>query len=160
MSNKEHKTVSARAHGIIISFRDVNKHKFVPYNEHVQNKQLYSKPVQPQVFNKFQETMYTQAIYGLGAYSEQQLKKMTPKERFEIIKRYSKAQAVIKRFKDALYENSMMNVLKQVFHHSELMQEFCSVKPEPILSQVINEQAIAQVLIQHGLLPQNFFKLA
>jgi hypothetical protein len=160
MSNKEHKTVSARAHGIIISFRDVNKHKFVPYNEHVQNKQLYSKPVHPQVFNTFQETMYVQALYGFGAYSEQQIQKMTPKERAEIIKRYSKAQAVIKRFKDAVYETTVMNLFKQLFHHSETMQEFCSIKPEPTLSKIINEQAIAELLIKHNLLPLNFFKLA
>lgn len=159
MSNKEHKTVSATTRGIIISFRDVNKHKYVPYNAHVERKQLYNKPLGPVLFNSVQDRLFTRTVYGLGAYTTQELKTMSPKTRSHVIRRYARTKAVITRLKDDFYEQNLLGMLKQIFHHSPLMQSFCT-KSEPIISQVLNDQTIAQALVKEGLLPKNFFQLA
>ena len=57
MSNNPHKAISANSKGIIISFRDVNKHKFIPYESKMVNSiqikgtAKYQKLDRP-VFNK------------------------------------------------------------------------------------------------------------
>ena len=160
MSKNEHKTVCANTRGIIVSFRDVNKHKFVPYNRTVEDKQLYGSVKYQSVFNKTQEKIYVQTVYGLDAFSYKEIKAMSVEQKSVIIQRYSRVQKVISKLKSDCYELSLMNLLKKVFHHSELMQEFCKAETTPIFSDILSQEQIAKVLVQKRLLPENFFQLA
>lgn len=160
MSKNEHKTVCANTRGIIVSFRDVNKHKFVPYNRTVEHKQLYGTVKYQSVFNKTQEKIYAQTVYGLDAFSYGEIKAMSVEQKSTIIRRYSIVQKVLSKLRNDFYEMNLLTLLKKVFHHSDLMQEFCKVETTPILSDVLSQEQIAKVLVQKRLLPENFFQLA
>lgn len=159
MIRKEHKTVCANTRGIIISFRDVNKHKFVPYNHVVEQKQLYGTVKYQPVFNHTQQKLYMETVYGFNAYSILEIRKMTQEQKSEVIKRYTRVQKIIARLKDEILESQLFGMLKKVFHHSELMQEICKADTKPIACQVLTEEHIAKVLVEKRLLPHNFFQL-
>ena len=159
MSKKEHKTVSAKTHGIIISFRDVNKHMYVPYSAAVERKQLYGTVKYQPVFNQNQERLYKETVYGLNAYTGVQIRQMSPAQKSYIIKRYTRVQYIISQLKNQLLENQLFTMLKKVFHHSELMQQICQAEVKPIACQVLTEEQIARILVEKKLLPENFFQL-
>lgn len=160
MSKKEHKTVSAKTHGIIISFRDVNKHMYVPYSAAIQQKQLFGTVKYQPVFNQNQEKLYKETVYGLNAYTGVQIRQMSAAQKSYIIKRYTRVQYIISQLKTQILENQLFDMLKKVFHHSELMQQICQAEAKPIACQVLTEEQIAKILVEKRLLPENFFQLA
>ncbi len=65
------KVISANSKGITITFRDVNKHKFVYYsnNDYVRKIQLHGttkyQKLEHTDFNKSQKRLYNVAVYGV-----------------------------------------------------------------------------------------------
>ena len=84
MPKNEAKTVSANSIGIVVSFTDINKHRYIPYSKAVREKQLHPNPKYQQttsVLNSIQKKMYDQCLYGLNQYSQEEIIKLSYKEK-------------------------------------------------------------------------------
>lgn len=167
------KTVCANSKGIIVSFRDANKHRFLPYeNQYVQQIQLKGSVKHPQlekpVFNKTQQKLYAEMVYGLGHYSAEDLKEMSPSKKFKILARYAKAQRVLNRWKQEIVHETVDSFLISLFPNSPITKALVQTKgydrelreTHSFKELGMDQQRIAGKLIEAGLLPTNFFQLA
>lgn len=115
-----HKTVCAGTEGIVISFRDANKHRFISYDnslvDEIQTtgKVKYQDIEQP-LFNKTQQELYAETVYGLSYYSDKDVKKMSKTKKFRVITRYSKAQRVLNRWKQEIVYEKVDKLLLTFF---------------------------------------------
>jgi len=172
MSNNPHKAVSANSKGIIISFRDVNKHKFIPYeSKMVKSIQIngtanYQKLERP-VFNKIQQKMYAEVIYGLNVYTNIQQKELSKERRMELISRYNKAQNVLNQWKKQIVDDKINTLLTILFPNSSIARDMCKIptyephhKDRHTFRELgLTQEKIAYKLIETGVLPDNFFNL-
>lgn len=173
MSINPHKTISANSGGIIISFRDVNKHQWLPFDSQaVKSVQIngtvkYQKLETP-VFNKYQDKLYAEAMHGLKAYSEKELSKMPVRLKDKIQMVASKAQYVLNNWKQEIVNQRVDNLLLTLFPHSKTVKQIAAVKgtdPSYYNQQTfkqlgISKKSIAEKLVQTRVLPENFFNLA
>ena len=168
------KTISANSKGITINFGDVNKHKFVYYNNNndvVKNIQLhgtvkYQKIHHPE-FNKIQERLYTEAVYGLKAIPNEVLMEM----RVEVIRNiqniHTRAKHVINNYKQEINNNNVDAFLSKLFPKSPIIKQMLNVKgtdpmikvPMSLRDLKITKNMLAQKLIEFKVLPENFFNL-
>lgn len=169
------KTISANSNGIIVSFRDVNKHKFIPYeNSEISKIQLfgivkYQKIEKKVFFNDIQKQLYQKVIHGFKAYSSEELTSMNKYNKLNIIISYSKTQRILKRWKQDIIFNSVDNFLKSMFPHSKTVKQIIEIKgylnDEDNVDNItfaeigIDRFQIANKLIEANLLPQNFYQL-
>ena len=78
------KTVSANSKGVVISYRDSNKHMFTAYaNTYVQRIQMegttkFQKAEIINYFTPLQKEMYSKVVYGFAAYTNEELNEMSP----------------------------------------------------------------------------------
>jgi hypothetical protein len=170
------KAITANSKGIIISFRDVNKHKFVEYqNSYVKNVQTfgtakYQRKEIEQAFNDIQRSLYQKTIYGFSAYSPEELNTLTHKEKQEIIVRYTKVQRILNKLKQETLYKAVDDFLLSLFPKSKTIKSMTNVSgflKEPVLEEEItfnqlgiSKFAIANKLVEYSLLPKNFFNLA
>lgn len=165
------KTVSANCKGIIISFSDVNKHRFLAY-EHVDKIQKYGKvkyqPLEKRPLNKTQQRLYSEVIYGLHYYEEEKVAMMTESKRRQIVDSYRKAQKVLNRWKQQLVNQTVNNFLLSLFPKSPIVKQMVSltstddeyIDNRSFKDLGITQKMVIEKLIEHQLLPNNFFKLA
>lgn len=170
MSN-QNKAVSANSRGIVVSFTDINKHKYIPYNKLVQERQLEPKPkyqhVEKSVFNAQQQKLYALSIYGLSVYNKEEIQKISPKERSRIIKNYNKIQVFLNKWKQEIVEAKTNKILLSIFHNSKIIKDLCSIDGyddsyidrHTFKELGLTQKVIAERLVKEGLLPRNFFKL-
>lgn len=172
MSHNPHKAISANSKGIVISFRDVNKHKFIPYQlDVVKDIQLkgtakYQK-LEKLVFNKTQQKMYSEVIYGLNVYSHIQIQQFSKEKRIEILERYNKAQDVLNEWKKQIVDHKLNNLLTLLFPNSAMAKRMCEIptydrhhKDTHTFKELgLTQEKIANKLIEVGVLPTNFFNL-
>jgi hypothetical protein len=172
MSNNPHKAVSANSKGIVISFRDVNKHKFIPYESpivksiQINGTNKYQKLERP-VFNKLQQQLYSEVIYGLNVYSDIQVKQLSQERRIELLERYNKAQDVLNEWKKQIVDHKLNNILSVLFFNSSIAKEMCKIptyerhhKDTHTFKELgLTQQKIAYKLVETGVLPDNFFNL-
>jgi hypothetical protein len=173
MSNPN-KTVSANSKGIVVSFGDVNKHKFIKYESSAVNKiQLYGtvkyQKIEQPGFNPIQEKLYYEAVYGLNFYTTDEIKSMSVEKKRSIIVLYTRVQKLFNRWKQeiickqvdafflALFPNSPFT--KFLVENSDYYDKNleCSLTLRDL--GVTNERIIAEKLVESKLLPYNFFKL-
>jgi hypothetical protein len=89
------KTISANSKGIVVSFGDVNKHRFIKYESTaVQQIQLYGtvkyQKIEETGFNPTQEKLYAEAMYGLNFYTAEEIKVMPAEKKRYVIVLYTK----------------------------------------------------------------------
>ena len=172
MSKFEHKAVSAKSRGIIVSFLDVNKHKFVRYSEYVEHVQITGTPkhprVQEPVFNKIQQQLYSEAVYGLNVYSYTQIQEMPEQRKKEIIKRYTITQRILNKWKQGIVQKAVDDFFVALFPKSPILKEFAKIDsydPKYLDRHTFRELGISQKdvadkLIEKRMLPNNFYQLA
>ena len=85
------KTISANSKGIVVSFGDVNKHKFIKYELTVVTQiQLYGtvkyQKIEQSGFNSTQEKLFAEAMYGLNFYTAAEIKVMPVEKKRHIVK--------------------------------------------------------------------------
>lgn len=170
MSKYQHKTVSANSRGIIVSFHDTKKHKFVNYsNEYVENVQVYGKqPYNTPLFNKVQQKLYGEVVYGLNVYTNTQIQQMPEHQKKTIIRRYTIAQRVINKFKQRVFQNLVDKFFLNLFPRSPILKAFSEIDaydPKEIDRHTFKELGITQKdvadkLLEKGLLPRDFYQLA
>ena len=168
MSKYQHKTVSANSRGIIVSFHDTKKHKFVSYSDYVQNVQVYGRqPYNTPVFNRVQQNLYGEVVYGLNVYTNAQIQQMPEHQKRAIIRRYTIAQRVINKFKQRVFQNLVDKFFMDLFPRSPFVKAFAEVDsydPKVIDRHTFKELGITQKdvadkLLEKGLLPKDFYQL-
>lgn len=168
------KTISANSKGITINFGDVNKHKFVYYNnnnEVVKRIQLngttkYQSIQQPE-FNKIQERLYTQAVYGLKAIPNEVLMEMRVEAIRNIQSIHTRAKHVINNYKQEQSNSMVDSFLSKLFPKSPIIKQMLNVKgtdpmikvPISLKDLKITKHMLAQKLVEFKVLPENFFNL-
>ena len=167
------KTVSANSKGIVVSFGDVNKHKFIKYESSaVQQIQLYGtvkyQKVEHPGFNSIQEKLFAEALYGLNFYTAEELKKMSAEKKRSVIVLYTRVQKLLNRWKQEIICTQVDTLLTALFPNSPIIKFISENKyydkdlecPFSLRDLgITSERVIAERLVQAKLLPYNFFKL-
>lgn len=174
MPTNPHKTVCATSRGIVTSFRDSYKHKFITYDKQspLYSLQVYARvkyqEVEKPVFNKVQQQLYAEIVYGLNYFSEEEKTTMPAKKRFSIMQSYKKAQRVLNYWKQELVNHRADVIMQKLFPNSPVTKVFvrtqgCNndyVDTHTFKELGINQIMIAERLVSAKLLPADFFKLA
>lgn len=168
------KTISANSKGILISFRDVNKHKFVYYsnNEDVrkiqQNGASKYQTVEHSEFNKVQQLLYNQAVYGLKSIPNEVLMQMQTTDIRAIETTHSKAKTVINEYKQEVSNSIVDSFFLKLFPKSNVTKAIVNTKGTDSSIGVnlslrdlkITPHMLAERLMRFNVLPENFFNLA
>lgn len=167
-----HKTVCASSKGIIISFRDANKHRFIPYESpvieeiqlhgHVKYQQLESP-----VFNKIQQKLYSEAVYGLSYFSKDAVEQMSKSKKLRVLAKYAKAQRILNRWKQEIVHTTVDTFLMAFFPHSSITKTLIDTTGYDRQSKEchsfkelgLTQEDVANKLIEVNLLPENFYQL-
>ena len=168
MKVNPHKTASASEKGIIISYRESNKHQFLSYQERSQMSkkpkyQQFSKPV----FNRIQQKLYAKTVYGPTYYTEKELSEMSKAAFQKISEDYDKVQRVLNQWKQEIVHEKVDKFLLALFPKSKLVKALTTYKGSDeklVFRQSFKELGLSQVeivnkLIQAKLLPENFYSL-
>lgn len=172
MFTKQEKTVSAVTNGMIISYSDAKKHKFVKYVNDIQTKGTvkYQK-IQREEFTPLQEKIYSRTVLGFKAYTSKELSKMTEKQKLDIKLNFTLVHRMLKRWKQDLIFNSIDNLLLSLFPKSSVAKAFANTKGYLQSNEIeeqdsltfkqlnVSKKRIADKLIEHNFLPQNFYQL-
>lgn len=166
-----HKTITANSKGIVVVFRDRNKHQYIPY-DYVQEIQLqghdkYQQHLEDPVFNKVQQRLYAQVLYGLQIYKPDELEKLSEKERNRIAATYKRVQFFLNKWKQEIVDQRCNRILSAIFPKSEIVKQICTVngynrayKDRHTFRDLgLTQELIAKKLVEGGFLPENFFQL-
>ena len=124
------KVISANSKGIIISFRDVNKQKFVYYNDNpvVNHKSTPKKITKNFGLNQLQHRQYNQVVYGLKAIPQEVLMEMKTEAIKRIHNQHLKAKEIINNFKQEVSNQLVDNLLMKLFPRSTVAKQMRNVK--------------------------------
>jgi hypothetical protein len=167
------KTVSASSKGIIISFRDANKHRFMPYENSVvediqhQGHKKYQQ-IEAPVFNQLQQKLYAEAVYGLSFYSSEAVQQMSKSKKLRVLAKYAKAQRILNRWKQEIVHEKVDSLLLALFPNSLITKILVETKgydrqvreSHTFKELGLTQQDVANKLIEVNLLPANFYQLA
>lgn len=174
MYNNPNKTASANSKGIVISFRDSEKHKFFPYeSSYVKSIQTeghtrYQKvEVEKPVFSAQQQKMYAEVVYGLGYFPPEVAKTMNEHTKSRLLTRFNKAQRILNRWKQEITNQKVDSFLLAMFPDSPVTKVFVETKghhrdlkaTQSFKELGLTQEKIAEKLIEVRLLPSNFFEL-
>jgi hypothetical protein len=165
------KTISVFSTGMVVSFTDTQKHTYVPFNRSFQ--QLQTEPVvkyqkiQAVEFNKLQEHIYCQAVYGFAYFSEDALVKMSKEKKKRIMITYCKVQRALEKLKQETLNSAVDDFLSSLFPKSKFIKQLSTVKKSDPAFRCsfefkelgITKFKIAIFLVEAGLLPKDFFQL-
>lgn len=166
-----HKTVCAGKEGIIIAFRDVNKHRFIAYDNLLDEVQTAGttkyQHVEDPVFNKIQQKLYAETVYGLNYFSEKEVKDMTKSKKLRVLARYAKAQRILNRWKQEIVYEKVDKFLLAFFPNSPITKALVDTKghdrnaheSHTFKELGLTQEDVASKLIEVNLLPRNFFQL-
>lgn len=173
MKKNPEKTVSANSNGIVISYRDVNKKTFIPYeNEMVNAIQTvgtvrYQKIETTVQFSPKQKELYQKVVYGFKAYTPQEISEMSEKKKIDVTTTYTKANRILRKWKQDMVFNALDDMLSTLFPKSKIVEQMVQTKGYieegkeeiPFKDLGVPLKNIADRLIQFGLLPKNFYQL-
>jgi hypothetical protein len=168
------KTISANSKGITINFGDVNKHKFVYYSnsEDVrkiqQNGTRKYQSLEATEFNKVQQHLYNQAVYGLKSFPNVVIMEMKVEKIKSVQAMHLKAKEVINRLKQEVAAENIDSFLMKLFPNSPVIKQMINTKGTDSFINVntslkdlkITPFMLAKRLVYHRVLPENFFNLA
>lgn len=170
----QEKAVSANSNGIVISFRDVNKHQFIkyeiPYVKEVQlNGTVKYQKIEEVPFTPKQKELYLKVIYGFNGYTEKEMSWLPERVKAKISNRFVIAQRILNKWKQEILFEGLDGLLLSLFPHSKVIKQIISTKgiclgisseDEISFKELgITKIQIAEKLIKHNLLPQDFFQL-
>lgn len=137
----------------------------------VKNIQLYGQAkyqeLETPVFNRKQQRLYAEVVYGITMYTEAELSRIPGNVKYDIIQRFKKAQVVLNEWKQQIVEQSVNKFLENIFPKSSTVKVFNSIQGAdatlkcklPFKELGINQQMIAEKLVSTGMLPKDFFQL-
>lgn len=170
------KSISANSNGIIVSYGDANKHQFMRYETpaHIKKIQLegtvkYQKVEEEVKLSPKQKDLYSKVMYGFKAYTKEEIAVMSKSKRTNVTITYTKAQRVLRNWKQDLTFSFIDRLLLSMFPKSPIVKQMCQVdghidevaKEDDISFKDlgISQQQIINKLIQFELLPQNFYQV-
>ena len=167
------KTISANAKGIIVCFRDCNKHKYMPYqSKYVKSIQTMGTSktyeLEKPVFNRVQQQLYGEVIYGLSVFSQEQIQKLPVGRKARILIINKRAQHFLNRLKQEIIDDQVSQFFSKLFPKSSIAMQMSQTKgyDRGYKSKLtfkelgLTQEMIAKKLIEAGFLPSNFFQLA
>lgn len=174
--NNQSKTISCNSNGLVISYGDANKHQFMRYEtpSHIKKIQLegtvkYQKIEEQTKFSPKQKDLYDKVLYGFKAYTKEEVAQMSERAKINVTVTYTKAQRILRNWKQDITFSNLDRFLLSLFPKSPIVKAMCATKGH--LDEIskedeisfkdlgINQDAIANKLIEFGLLPKNFYQL-
>lgn len=176
MSRNQNKTISCNSNGIVISYGDANKHQFMKYETPVHTKKIqlegtvkYQKIEEQIKLSPVQKDLFNKLIYGFKAFTKEQIDGMNEQARLSVTINYTKAQRILRRWKQDITFSKLDDLLLYLFPNSPIIKQFTSIQghvddvnKEDEISFIelgIRQDAIVNKLIEARLLPINFYKL-
>jgi hypothetical protein len=167
------KTISANSKGITINFGDVNRHKFVYYSNNdvvrkiQQNGTTKYQFLEAPEFNKVQQHLYNQVVYGLKSFPNEIIMEMKAEKLRSIHETHIRAKHVINNYKQEVASKTVDSFLLKLFPNSPIIKQMVSTKgTDPAIKVTtslkdlkITPAMLAQKLVNHDVLPKNFFNL-
>lgn len=170
------KTVSANSNGIVISYGDANKHQFMRYEtpSHIKKIQLtgtvkYQAIEMNTPFSPKQKDLYSKVVYGFKAYTKEEFESMTETTKLNVSIVYTKAQRIIRNWKQDVIFSNLDKFLLSLFPNSPIIKQMSETDGHldviskedeiPFKDLGIKQDQIANKLIEFGLLPKNFYQL-
>jgi hypothetical protein len=155
------KTITATHKGIAINYADTHKSAFIPYPDTDIVVELSNNKRKYRELNLIQKNMYCRLMYGIKAYSPDQVKSMSDALIFTIERQHTRATDVVNQLKYERHYGPYNKLFKVIFPHIELSYfkdgKFAEM---PTLKELkITTDDIIQAWIDTKLLPLNFFSL-
>lgn len=124
--------------------------------------------IEKPVFNKVQQRLYAEAVYGLTIYTPEQVAALPGKRRHELLMLFKRSQDILNNWKQEIVDARMTHLLEKLFPNSSIVKVFSSIRGvesgikcrQTFKELGINQSMIAQKLVQSGILPADFFQLA
>lgn len=156
-------------------FKDVKKKRdILPVYGHLQRLQLHGNKLNdrsyqsytPFRFNETQQRLYSQLVYGI----KDEAKAALPAEEISVIQaKHQRAQKIINTWKNEIVNSYVDVIFGKVFWHSDISKEMIEKAQRDKRSNVLNNMSfkdlglekrhVAEKLIKHKLLPEDFFQL-
>lgn len=167
------KTVTANSKGIVISYGDESKLRYVPYkSKQVTDIQMFGKvkyqTLDKPVLNRTQRKLYSEVLYGIKAYEQTEIMALTQKDVLRITSVHRRVQHFLNRWKQEIMDSKVNHLLSKLFPNSPAAKTVCSIKgynraytaKYTFKDLGLTQEAVASKLIEMGFLPKNFFELA
>ena len=118
-------------------------------------------------YNSYQNHLYKRALYGLNAFTQDELAAMCSKKKQRVSKVYMKGQNIINRYKQKLTNAYSNFIFKTLFPESPITQFFVETEETDVEFKNtltfkdlgITKDQIVGLFITEGLLPKNFNSL-
>ena len=173
MSYNPNKTITANSKGIIISYRDASKPRYMPYKaKAVEQIQIHGtvkyQVLEQPALNRTQQKLYGELLYGLKLYKPEELAAISKKDKLKIAYLHRKVQHYLNKWKQEIIDNEVNSFLLKLFPRSKFVKDMCAVKSydraytdrHTFKELGLTPDKIAAKLVEAGFLPQNFFQLA
>lgn len=145
--------------------------KKLEYTGKIESYQLYRGETYMQYeqdsYNNYQNHLYKRALYGLSAFTQQELATMCSKKKQRVSKVYMKGQNVINLYKQKLTNAYSNFIFKTLFPESPLTQFFIETEETDVEFKNtltfkdlgITKDQVIGLFITEGILPKNFHDL-
>lgn len=145
--------------------------KKLEYTGKIESYQLYRGETYMQYeqdsYNNYQNHLYKRALYGLSAFSQEELATMCSKKKQRVSKVYMKGQNVINLYKQKLTNAYSNFIFKTLFPESPLTQFFIETEETDVEFKNtltfkdlgITKDQVIGLFITEGILPKNFHSL-
>ena len=173
MSHHPNKTINANSKGIVISYGDESKPRYIAYkSKEVTDIQHFGKAKYQQfdkpVLNRTQQKLYAELLYGTKAYEQTELMALNHKEVMHITSVHRRVQLFLNRWKQEIMDSRVNSLITKLFPNSPVAKVICSVKgynraytaKYTFKDLGLSQEAVASKLVEMGFLPKNFFELA
>lgn len=173
MTYNPNKTITANSKGIVISLRDDSKSRYVPYkSKEVADIQQFGKvryqEFDKPVFNRIQQKLYGEVLYGVKAYNEVEIMALPHKEVLRITSVHRRVHFFLNRWKQEIMDKRVNTLLSKLFPKSSAAKTLCSTSGHnraytarfTFKELGLTQEVVASKLVEMGFLPKNFFELA
>jgi hypothetical protein len=118
-------------------------------------------------YNSYQNHLYKRALYGLSAFTQEEIATMCSKKKQRVSKVYMKGQNVINLYKQKVTNAYSNFIFKTLFPESPITQFFIETEETDVEFKNtltfkdlnISKDQIVGVFITEGILPKNFYEL-
>jgi hypothetical protein len=173
MPYNPNKTISANSKGIVIFLGDSSKSRYVPYkSKELADIQLFGKAqyqdFDKPVFNRTQQKLYGEVLYGVKAYNESEIMALPRKEVLRITSVHKRVHFFLNRWKQEIMDDRVSTLLSKLFPKSSTATAMSSIKgynraytaKYTFKELGLTQENVARKLVEMGFLPENFFQLA
>jgi len=160
----------------VISYGDAKKHQYMSYETPADVRKIqlegivkYQKIEEEIKLTPTQKDLYSKVVYGFKAYTAEEIKNMSERKKINVTVTYTKAQRILRNWKQDIAFKKLDNFLMFLFPNSPIIKQMTGInghldKIEPkdeisFRDLGIKQMQIANKLIEAGLLPKNFYQL-